>query len=56
MTRYGLMVDESGVIIDDGVIARLGEDALLLHHHHVSGSRHGLSRADPRVNSTMWRL
>jgi len=27
MTRYGLMLDESGVIIDDGVIARLSEDA-----------------------------
>jgi len=27
MTRYGLMLDESGVIIDDGVIARLGADA-----------------------------
>ncbi len=26
MTRYGLMCDESGVIIDDGVIARPGED------------------------------
>lgn len=26
MTRYGLMLDESGVIIDDGVIARLGEE------------------------------
>jgi sarcosine oxidase, subunit alpha len=26
MTRYGLMVDESGVIIDDGVIARLSPD------------------------------
>lgn len=25
MTRYGLMLDESGVIIDDGVIARLAE-------------------------------
>jgi sarcosine oxidase subunit alpha len=25
-TRYGLMLDESGVIIDDGVIARLGEE------------------------------
>ncbi len=24
MTRYGLMLDESGVVIDDGVIARLG--------------------------------
>ncbi len=26
MTRYGLMIDESGVIIDDGVVARLRED------------------------------
>jgi len=26
MTRYGLMLDESGVIIDDGVIARLAPD------------------------------
>jgi sarcosine oxidase subunit alpha len=26
MTRYGLMCDESGVIIDDGVISRLAED------------------------------
>jgi len=26
MTRYALMVDEAGVIIDDGVVARLGED------------------------------
>ena len=26
MTRYGLMVDESAVIIDDGVIARLSEE------------------------------
>lgn len=26
MTRYGLMLDEAGVVIDDGVIARLGDD------------------------------
>lgn len=26
MTRYALMADETGVIIDDGVVARLGED------------------------------
>jgi sarcosine oxidase subunit alpha len=26
-TRYGLMLDEAGVIIDDGVIARLGPEA-----------------------------
>ncbi|MFI4890516.1 MAG: FAD-dependent oxidoreductase [Steroidobacterales bacterium] len=27
MTRYGLMLDESGVIVDDGVVARLGPEA-----------------------------
>jgi len=27
MTRYGLMLDEAGVIVDDGVIARLESDA-----------------------------
>jgi sarcosine oxidase subunit alpha len=26
MTRYGLMLDETGTIIDDGVIARLGDE------------------------------
>ncbi len=26
MTRYGLLLDESGVIVDDGVIARLGDE------------------------------
>jgi sarcosine oxidase subunit alpha len=26
MTRYGLMLDESGIVIDDGVIARLAEE------------------------------
>ena len=30
MTRYGLIVDESGVIEDDGVVARLAEDHFYL--------------------------
>ncbi len=34
MTRYGLMLDESGVIIDDGVIARLAAEHVLFHDHH----------------------
>lgn len=29
--RYGLMLDENGVIIDDGVAIRLAEDRFLLH-------------------------
>jgi sarcosine oxidase, subunit alpha len=33
MTRYGLMLDEAGVIIDDGVIARLAR-VVLFHDDH----------------------
>ncbi len=29
--RYGLMLDESGMVIDDGVTARLGESHYLMH-------------------------
>ncbi len=29
--RYGLMCDENGFLIDDGVVARVGEDAFLCH-------------------------
>ena len=40
MTRYAVMLDEAGVIIDDGVVARLSRAALLLHHHdHRLGHR-----------------
>ena len=27
MTRYGLMLDEAGIVVDDGVVGRLGEEA-----------------------------
>jgi sarcosine oxidase subunit alpha len=27
LTRYGLMLDEAGVIVDDGVVARLGQES-----------------------------
>ena len=53
MTRYGLMVDESGVIIDDGVIARLAD----LHFYFTtttSGSA-TVYRELTRLN-TMWGL
>jgi len=33
MSRYGLMLDESGVVVDDGVVARLGAERFLLHDH-----------------------
>ncbi|MDP1329480.1 hypothetical protein Q6280_28265, partial [Klebsiella pneumoniae] len=26
MTRYALMVDDSGVIVDDGIVGRIAED------------------------------
>ena len=29
--RYGLMLDENGMVIDDGVTARLGENHYLMH-------------------------
>jgi sarcosine oxidase subunit alpha len=53
MTRYGLMVDESGVIIDDGVIARLGSDRFYFTTT-TSGSA-TVYRELTRLN-TVWRL
>ncbi len=53
MTRYALMVDESGVIIDDGVVARLVGGALLLHDDDDRlGAR--VSR-DAAAATRMWR-
>ena len=53
MTRYGLMLDESGVVIDDGVIARLRDDAFYFTTT-TSGSA-SVYRELTRLN-TMWRL
>jgi len=53
MTRYGLMVDESGVIIDDGVIARLAPE-----HFYFTTTTSGSAtvyRELTRLN-TMWGL
>ena len=53
MTRYGLMVDESGVIIDDGVIARLADE-----HFYFTTTTSGSAtvyRELTRLN-TMWSL
>ncbi len=53
MTRYALMVDESGVIIDDGVVARLGE-----HHFYFTTTTTGSAnvyRELTRLN-TLWRM
>ena len=52
-TRYGLMLDESGVVIDDGVIARLGEE-----HYYFTTTTSGSAtvyRELVRLN-TMWQL
>lgn len=52
-TRYALMLDESGVAIDDGVIARLGEE-----HFYFTTTTSGATniyRELTRLN-TMWRL
>jgi sarcosine oxidase subunit alpha len=53
MTRYGLMLDESGVIIDDGVIARLGE--ALFYFTTTTGGSATVFRELQRWNA-LWGL
>ncbi len=53
MTRYALMLDEAGVVIDDGVIARLGPE-----HFYFTTTTSGAAavyRELSRLN-TIWRL
>ncbi len=53
MTRYAVMCDESGVVIDDGVVARLAAD-----HFYFTTSTSGSAsvyRELSRLN-TIWRL
>jgi len=53
MSRYALMLDETGVIIDDGVIARFGTE-----HFYFTTTTSGAAniyRELSRLN-TMWRL
>lgn len=53
MTRYALMLDEAGVIVDDGVVARLSE-----HSFYVTTTTSGSAsvyRELTRLN-TMWQL
>jgi sarcosine oxidase subunit alpha len=53
MTRYGLMLDESGVIIDDGVIARL--DAELYYFTTTTSGSATVFRELLRLNA-LWGL
>ncbi|PSB12619.1 aminomethyltransferase [filamentous cyanobacterium CCP2] len=53
MTRYALMLDEAGVVMDDGVIARLGEN-----HFYFTTTTSGAAaiyRELTRLN-VMWQL
>jgi sarcosine oxidase subunit alpha len=52
-TRYGLMTDEAGVVIDDGVIARLGERRW--YFTTTTSGAASVYRELARLN-TMWRL
>lgn len=52
MTRYGLMLDESGVIVDDGVIARLGEESF--YFTTTTGNSAVIYRELGRL-ATQWR-
>ncbi|MEP7242854.1 MAG: glycine cleavage T C-terminal barrel domain-containing protein [Gammaproteobacteria bacterium] len=53
MTRYGLLLDESGVIVDDGVIARLGDERF--YFTTTTGNSGSLFREFGRL-ATWWRL
>jgi sarcosine oxidase subunit alpha len=53
MTRYGLMLDESGVIVDDGVIARLGEE--MFYFTTTTGGSATVFRELLRLNA-LWGL
>ena len=53
MTRYGLMLDESGVIVDDGVIARLGPERF--YFTTTSGGSASVFRELLRLNA-LWGL
>jgi sarcosine oxidase subunit alpha len=53
MTRYALMLDESGVIIDDGVVARLGEERFYFTTT-TTGSA-SVYREMTRLN-TLWKM
>jgi sarcosine oxidase subunit alpha len=53
MTRYGLMLDEAGVIIDDGVIARLGGE--LFYFTTTTGGSATVFRELLRLNA-LWGL
>ena len=53
MTRYGLMLDESAVIIDDGVIARLGQE--MFYFTTTTGGSASVFRELLRLNA-MWGL
>ena len=52
-TRYALMVDESGVIVDDGVVARLGDQ--VFYFTTTTGNSATLYRELSRLN-TLWGL
>jgi sarcosine oxidase subunit alpha len=53
MTRYALMLDEAGVIVDDGVVARLAEQSFYFTTT-TTGSAN-VYRELTRLN-TMWRM
>jgi sarcosine oxidase, subunit alpha len=53
MTRYALMLDEAGVVVDDGVVGRLGPESF--YFTTTTGNSATLFREFGRL-STWWRL
>ncbi len=39
--RYGLLLNENGIVVDDGIVARLGSQHLLGEHHERRSGTHG---------------
>ncbi|MDB5916747.1 MAG: aminomethyltransferase [Massilia sp.] len=53
MTRYAVMCDESGVVIDDGIVARLGAEHF--YFTTTTSGAAGIYRELTRLN-TLWQL
>jgi sarcosine oxidase subunit alpha len=53
MTRYGLMLDESGVVVDDGVVARLADE--VFYFTTTTGNSAAIFREAGRL-ATWWGM
>ena len=52
MTRYALMLDESGIVLDDGVVARLAEQ----HFYFTTTTAGAATVYRELLLNTRWRM